>query len=146
MPADPQQLMVGQLIFQCCHLSGTPPLCWRVLLGCWYTRQRTPLLSWICSYCPNGGQLLCYPGDRLKLWSYERKRGSRLEFRRIDHAAVFRPRICKSLRQCSGSMTFWGGSGSGSAIRIHGSTPLTNGSDPAIFVIDLQDASKKLIF
>jgi hypothetical protein len=32
-------------------------------------------------------------------------------------------------------MTFWGGSGSGS------SDP-----DPAIFVIDLQDASKKLIF
>jgi hypothetical protein len=40
-------------------------------------------------------------------------------------------------------------------IRIHGSMPLTNGSgsgswildpDPAIFVIDLQDASKKLIF
>jgi hypothetical protein len=42
-------------------------------------------------------------------------------------------------------------------IRIRGSMPLTNGSgfgtwirsldpDPAIFVIDLQDASKKLIF
>ncbi len=44
--------------------------------------------------------------------------------------------------QCSGSMTFWGGSG--------GSMLLTNGSgsdpDPAIFVTDLQDASKKLIF
>jgi hypothetical protein len=35
--------------------------------------------------------------------------------------------------QCCGSMTFWGGSGSGFA-------------DPAIFVNDLQDASKKLIF
>jgi hypothetical protein len=33
-------------------------------------------------------------------------------------------------------------------IRIRGYMPLTNGSgfDPAIFVIDLQDASKKLIF
>jgi hypothetical protein len=38
-------------------------------------------------------------------------------------------------------------------IRIRGSMPLINGSgswildlDPAIFVIDLQDASKKLIF
>jgi hypothetical protein len=37
-------------------------------------------------------------------------------------------------------------------IRIRGSMPLTNGSgsgldpDPAIFIIDLQDASKKLIF
>ncbi len=33
-------------------------------------------------------------------------------------------------------------------IRIRGSMPLTDGPDPdpAIFVIDLQDASKKLIF
>jgi hypothetical protein len=35
-------------------------------------------------------------------------------------------------------------------IRIRGSMPLTNGSGsgsyPAIFVIDLQDASKKIIF
>ncbi len=31
-------------------------------------------------------------------------------------------------------------------IRIRGSMTLTNGPDPAIFVIDLQDASKKLIF
>ncbi len=46
--------------------------------------------------------------------------------------------------QCCGSMTFWGGSGSGS------SDPclwlMDPDSDPAIFVIDLQDVSKKLIF
>ncbi len=30
-------------------------------------------------------------------------------------------------------------------IRIRGSMPLTNGSDPAIVVIDLQDVNKKLI-
>ncbi len=46
--------------------------------------------------------------------------------------------------QCSGSMTFWGGSGSWS------SDPcfwlMDPDPDPAIFVIDLQDVSKKLIF
>jgi hypothetical protein len=31
-------------------------------------------------------------------------------------------------------------------IRIRGSTPLTNGSGSCYFLIDLQDASKKLIF
>jgi hypothetical protein len=45
--------------------------------------------------------------------------------------------------QCSGSMTFWGGSGSGS------SDPcfwlVDPDPDPAIFVIGLQDVSKKLI-
>ncbi len=43
-------------------------------------------------------------------------------------------------QQCSGSMTFWGGSGS--------ADPCLWLMDPdhAIFVIDLQDASKKLIF
>ncbi len=47
-------------------------------------------------------------------------------------------------KQCCGSMTFWGGSGSGSAdpcLWLMDPDP-----DPAIFVIDLQDASKKLIF
>jgi hypothetical protein len=53
------------------------------------------------------------------------------------------------LLQCCGSMTFWGWIRI--RIRIRGSMPLTNGSgswirNPAIFVIDLQDASKKLIF
>ncbi len=49
-----------------------------------------------------------------------------------------------TLYQCSGSMTFWGGSWSGS------SDPcfwlMDPDPDPAIFVIDLQDVSKKLIF
>ncbi len=46
------------------------------------------------------------------------------------------------LHQCSGSMTFWGGSGSGS------SDPCfwLMDPDPAIFVRDLQDSSKNLIF
>ncbi len=50
--------------------------------------------------------------------------------------------VVHSLLQCSGSMTFWGGSGSGS------SDPCFWLMDPypAIFVIDLQHASKKLIF
>ena len=43
-------------------------------------------------------------------------------------------------RQCCGSMTFWGGSGSMPWIRIRFLDP-----DPAIFIIDLQDANKKLI-
>jgi hypothetical protein len=47
-------------------------------------------------------------------------------------------------------MTFWCGSGSGSRIRIwiRGSMPLQMDpdadADPAIYVIDLQDANKKL--
>ncbi len=47
-----------------------------------------------------------------------------------------------SLKQCCGSMTFWCGSGSGS------SDPclLLMDPDPSIFIIDLQDANKKLIF
>ncbi len=48
-------------------------------------------------------------------------------------------RILKHVWQCCGSMTFWGGSGSGSAdpcLRLMD-------PDPAIFVSDLQDASKK---
>jgi len=46
------------------------------------------------------------------------------------------------LNQCCGSMTFWGGSGSGFA------DPCLwlMDQDPAIFFIDLHDASKKLIF
>ncbi len=48
--------------------------------------------------------------------------------------------------QCSGSMKFWGGSGSADPclwlmVRIRILDP-----DPAIFVIDLQNASKKQIF
>ncbi len=44
--------------------------------------------------------------------------------------------------QCCGSMTFWDGSGSADpCLWLMDPDP-----DPAIFVIDLQDASKKLIF
>jgi hypothetical protein len=46
-----------------------------------------------------------------------------------------------SSKQCSGSMTFWCGSGSADlCLWIMDPDP-----DPAIFVIDLQDANKKLI-
>jgi hypothetical protein len=52
--------------------------------------------------------------------------------------------ISNALNQCCGSMTFWCGSGLRSEswirIRIRILDP-----DPAIFVIDLQDANKKLI-
>jgi hypothetical protein len=50
--------------------------------------------------------------------------------------------------QCSGSMTFWGGSGSGSADpcpSLMDPDP-DPGSGSCYFVIDPQDASKKLIF
>ncbi len=46
----------------------------------------------------------------------------------------------KGLQQCCGSMTFWCGSGSGSA------DPCLWLMDPDPFVIDIQDANKKLIF
>jgi hypothetical protein len=50
-----------------------------------------------------------------------------------DEKAV--SRIC----QCCGSMPFWGGSGSADPFL------LLMDPDPAIFVIDLQGASKKII-
>jgi hypothetical protein len=55
-------------------------------------------------------------------------------------------------KQCCGSMTFWGGSGSGSAdpcLCLMDPDPASDPDsdpDPSILVIDLQDASKKLIF
>jgi hypothetical protein len=55
-----------------------------------------------------------------------------------DHVRRRKIRLIES--QCSGSMTFWGGSGSADP-----SLWLMD-PDPAIFVIDLQDDSKKLIF
>jgi hypothetical protein len=41
------------------------------------------------------------------------------------------------LQQCSGSMTFWCGTGSADP---------DSDPDPSIFITDLQDANKKLIF
>ena len=61
-----------------------------------------------------------------------------------------------SKNQCCGSMTFWGGSGSGSAdpcLSLMDPDPDSNPDpdpdaipDPAIFVMNLQDANKKIIF
>ncbi len=48
--------------------------------------------------------------------------------------------------QCSGSMTCWCGSGSGTADPCLWLMAPDSEPDPAIFVIDLQDANKKLIF
>ncbi len=48
--------------------------------------------------------------------------------------------------QCCGSMTFWCGSGSGSADPCQWLMDSDPDPDPAIFVIDLQDANKKLSF
>jgi hypothetical protein len=52
--------------------------------------------------------------------------------------------FCLPVNQCSGTMTFWCGSGSADpCLWLMYPDPVP---DPAIFVIDLQDASKKLIF
>ncbi len=54
--------------------------------------------------------------------------------------------ICVSLTQCSGSVTFWYGSGCGSG-SLDPCLRLTDpASDPALFVSDLQDANKKYFF
>ncbi len=50
------------------------------------------------------------------------------------------PSVLRRFSQCCGSMTFWYGSGSADPCLW------LMDPDPAIFVIDLQDASKKLIF
>ncbi len=50
--------------------------------------------------------------------------------------------------QCCGSMTFWCGSGSGSAdpcLWLIDQDPDSD-ADPSIFIIDLQDANQKIIF
>ncbi len=53
-----------------------------------------------------------------------------------------KPSALKREHQCSGSMTFWCGSGSG----YSDPCPWLMDPDPAIFVIDLQDANKKQTF
>ncbi len=54
--------------------------------------------------------------------------------------------IDKTSGQYSGSMTFWCGSLPGSADPCLRLMEPDSDPDPAIFVIDLQDANKKLIF
>ncbi len=51
-----------------------------------------------------------------------------------------------SRNQCSGSMAFWCGSGSGSTDPCLRLLNPDADPDPAIFVIDTQEANKKLIF
>jgi hypothetical protein len=51
----------------------------------------------------------------------------------------------KGFYQCSGSMTFWCGSGSADPCLWLIDPDLDSDPDPAIFVINLQDANKKLI-
>jgi hypothetical protein len=59
---------------------------------------------------------------------------------RIHNTVTVLERYCCT--ECSGSMTFWCGSGSGDPCLCQ----MDPDPGPAIFVIDLQDASKKLIF
>ncbi len=67
-----------------------------------------------------------------------------------DDLPILRTREGNSMyytSQCGGSMTFWCGSGSGSAdpcLWLIDPDPDSD-SDPAIVIIDLQDANKKLI-
>ncbi len=79
-----------------------------------------------------------------RCWSARWKKilwGARSENR--TQACLTSPR---NTNQCCGSMTFWCGSGSGSADQCLGLMPRTNGSrsgsGPAIFIIDLQGAKK----
>ncbi len=55
------------------------------------------------------------------------------------------PHMNRIPHQCCGSMTFWCGSGSGSGSADPCLWLIDPDSDPAIFVIDLQDTNKKLI-
>ncbi len=69
----------------------------------------------------------------------------------LKHTPFIKLRNSKSRNQCSGSITFWRGSGSGAAdpclwLMDPDSDPVPDADqDPAIFVIYLQDANKKLI-
>ncbi len=75
-------------------------------------------------------------------------------FKSIARGAFTTPvRVYKtdySLKQCWGSMTFWCGSGSVDSclwLMDPDSDPDTDADpDPSIFIIDLQDANKKLMF
>jgi hypothetical protein len=73
-------------------------------------------------------------------WSHHNN--TRQDFRSTQVTITFRDSQygqeteMKRKKQCCGSMTFWSGSGSESI----------RDPDPAIFVIDLQDANKKLFF
>ncbi len=71
------------------------------------------------------------------------------QLERERHTGLFTARIgmlLKGKQQCSGSITFWGGSGSGDPCLWLMDPDPESDPDPAIFVIDLQDASKKLNF
>jgi hypothetical protein len=61
---------------------------------------------------------------------------------RMRNNSLLNPHHC--CEQCCGSMTFWGGSRSGSADSCH--LLKDSDPDPAIFITNLQDGSKKLIF
>ncbi len=62
----------------------------------------------------------------------------------VDTEHIF---ICTySTSQCCGSMTFWGRSGSADPCLWLMDPDPDSDPDPSIFVIDLQDASKKQIF
>ncbi len=70
--------------------------------------------------------------------------------RRRESLFLYKPfnTLCRAVlfrfKQCCGSMTFWCGSGSAD-LCLWQMDPDAD-PDPAIFIIDLQDANKKLIF
>ncbi len=71
---------------------------------------------------------------------YRQSAGSSSEQTRVRGGTVI------SRNQCSGSMAFWCGSGSGSTNTCLRLLNPDADPDPAIFVIAIQEANKKLIF
>ncbi len=70
------------------------------------------------------------------------------EPRTVQDRSIRVNHVLHASNQCYGSMTFWCGSGSGSAdpcLCLMDPEPDAD-SDPAIFVINLQVANKKLFF
>jgi hypothetical protein len=65
-------------------------------------------------------------------------------FRFSFEAKQLKEILCFRYKQCSGSMTFWCGSGCGSGSVDPSLWLMDPDPDPAIFVIDLQDVNKKL--
>ncbi len=70
------------------------------------------------------------------------------EPRSVQDRSIRVNRVLHASNQCCGSMTFWCGSGSGSAdpcLCLMDPEPNAD-SDPAFFVINLQVANKKLFY
>ncbi len=89
------------------------------------------LWSWSRNYIAIAAPAPFYLSQTLKKFYWEKK-------------IMIAQEVFENCYQCCGSMPFWGGSGSGSSdpcLWLMDPDP-----DPAMFVIDLQDVIKKLIF